>query len=354
MDENFAVKEFNRKDVIFHDVRKAPFRIYGLYRPQTEPVFRRMPGEVAETVSIGVSELSKNTSGGRVRFKTDSPFIAIRAEMPPLYPADNMSLLGNSFSIYINRDGESVYFRPFRYHADKLFSGEGIVSIEYFPEGKMRDITIYFPMYASVNSLYIGLLEGATLLPGDTYTHEKPVVFYGSSITQGGCASHAGNNYTDMLSRRFDFDYLNLGFSGNAKAEKAMVDYIKGLDMSMFVYDYDHNAPNLEHLEKTHEKMFRAVREANPDIPIIFMSAPDFDRSPESNVFRRNLIFANYARACNAGDKNVYFVDGERLFGGDGRDACTVDGCHPNDLGFYRMADAVGAVMKNILLKGAF
>lgn len=351
IDKNFAAQAFDRTDVVFHDVRKDPFRIYGLYRPETETAFRRMPKAVAEAVSPGVAGLSANTAGGRVRFRTDSPFIAIRAEMPAVHPMSHMPMTGQaSFSIYFNRGGRSTYYRTYKPDPEKLFAGEGITGIIEFvdiPHG-MRDVTVYFPLYAGVKSLYIGLAEGAALLPGDSYCREKPVVFYGSSITQGGCASRPGNSYQGFLSRRFDFDYINLGFSGSARAEDAMIDYICGLDMSMFVYDYDHNAPNLEHLKNTHEKMFRAVRAAHPNIPVIFMSAPNFDANRDGWTPRRALIFENYARAAAAGDKNVYYVDGERLFGGDCRDACTVDGCHPNDLGFYRMADAVGAAMEII------
>lgn len=205
--------------------------------------------------------------------------------------------------------------------------------------------------YASVDNLYIGVQEGAALLPGDTYRIEKPVVFYGSSITQGGCASRAGNCYEDMLSRRFDFDYINLGFSGNAKGEDAMADYLASLNMSMFVYDYDHNTPTLEHLQNTHDKLFRKVRAAHPDIPVIFMTAPNFDANWNAYTARRNQIFTNYVRAYEEGDRNVYFVDGERMLGFEGRDACTVDGFHPNDLGMYRMAEAVGSAVRGVFEK---
>lgn len=352
LDKNFAVKEFNRDDVVFYDVRKEPFQLYGLYAPLKESVFRRMPASVAEKVSPGVAALSQNTSGGRVRFKTNSPYIAIRAEMPSTVPMSHMPPTGQaSFSIYFNKNGRSTYYRTYKPPYNKLLWGEGVTDfVEFFdtPEENMRDVTIYFPLYADVTNLYIGLKDDAVLLPGDTYKREKPVVFYGSSITQGGCASQPGNAYPAFLSRRFDCDFVNLGFSGNAKAEDAMIDYICGLDMSVFVYDYDHNAPSVEHLKNTHEKMFRAIRDSHPDLPIIIMSAPNFDTNRAHFAPRRQVIFETYAHAMAEGDKNVYFIDGERLFGGDCRDGCTVDGCHPNDLGFYRMADTVGATMEII------
>jgi len=352
IDQNFASAPLHRTDIQFYDVREAPFRIYGLYNPEEEPVFRRMPQDVADRVNAGVSGLATHTSGGRVRFKTNSPFIAIRAKMPPAQPMSHMPRTGQAgFAMYFNKNGRSTYYRTFLPDSQKLLDGQGITSIVEFidiPKEDMRDVTVYFPLYAAVDALYIGVKEDAKVLPGNTYGREKPVVFYGSSITQGGCASHPGNCYQGFLSRRFDFDFINLGFSGSARAEDAMVDYVAGLDMSMFVYDYDHNAPNFEHLKNTHDKMFRAIRRAHPEIPIIFMSAPNFDTNREHWTPRRALIFENYARAAAEGDKNVYYIDGERLFGGDCRDGCTVDGCHPNDLGFYRMAEAVGATMEII------
>ena len=125
-----------------------------------------------------------------------------------------------------------------------------------FDKKTEREITINFPLYSSVADLYIGLDETAVLKKSLGYKHKKPIVFYGSSITQGGCASRPGNAYESIISRALQTDYINLGFSGNAKAEDEIAQYIKDLDMSVFIYDYDHNAPNLKHLEDTHQRMF--------------------------------------------------------------------------------------------------
>jgi hypothetical protein len=113
--------------------------------------------------------------------------------------------------------------------------------------------------------------------------------------------------------------------------------------------DYDHNAPSVEHLQNTHKNLYDTVRKAQPDLPIIIVSKPDFDSNPKANAERRDVIFATYTAAVNAGDKKVWFVDGESLFGQytvlNDRRACTVDGCHPTDLGFTLMADAIERVM---------
>ena len=139
----------------------------------------------------------------------------------------------------------------------------------------------------------------------------------------------------------------NLGFSGNARGEDAMYDYIASLSMSAFVYDYDYNAPSTEHLEKTHERGFLKIREKHPELPVIFVTAPNDDMK---NIQRRNnraVIMKTYLNAVSRGDENVYFVDGKKYFSTFNADGCSVDGTHPNDLGFYRMAQAVIEKMEN-------
>jgi len=174
------------------------------------------------------------------------------------------------------------------------------------------------------------------------------VVAESSSITQGACASRPGNCYQNIITRRLDCDYINLGFSGSAKAEPEIAEYIAGLDMSLFVYDYDHNATKLEYLQDTHERMFKTIRERQPDLPIVMVSKPA-PKPTEAVIKRRDVIMQTYLNARAAGDEKVWFVDGStmlQLFGGDNG---TVDGVHPNTLGMMCMAQTIGDVMARIL-----
>ena len=118
--------------------------------------------------------------------------------------------------------------------------------------------------------------------------------------------------------------------------------------MKMFVFDYDHNAPNAEHLQKTHEKFFKTVRAANPDLPIIMMSAVTLPRFSDNRAKRREIIYNTYKNAKDSGDKNVYFLDGSREFG-PYEDFGTVEGCHPNDLGFAVMAKSLINLIEKII-----
>jgi lysophospholipase L1-like esterase len=177
------------------------------------------------------------------------------------------------------------------------------------------------------------------------------VVYYGSSITQGGCASRPGNAYQAIISRETNVDHVNLGFSGSAKGEPAMAEYIKNLPMSVFVMDYDHNCNNAEHLRETHHTFYRIIREANPDLPIVIVGSSAILLKEKEFAARREVVIESYRQALAEGDKNVYFIDGRELFAGDCWDACTVDGTHPNDFGFFRMAMRIGKDVKDALAK---
>ena len=338
IDKNLVVNtDITEPDIVWVDIKQAPFVISGVIYDEKRGCYTRMPQEIADQVSEGVAYLNTNTAGGRVRFRTNSDFIGIRAVMNNNELMSHITLAGQSgFDLYRRTDGENM---ECFYHAFIPPMGMSTgYSAPFSTDGAMADYTINFPLYDGVKELYIALKKDAVISEPTPYRHTVPVVYYGSSITQGGCASRPGNSYQAIISRRLDTEYMNLGFSGSCRAEDCMVQYLAGLKMSVFVCDYDHNTPDVEHLKKTHMPLYRAVRAKQPELPIIFVSAPDMLMAPERFAIRREVIRETYQTAINEGDKNVYFIDGAELFEGEAWDSCTVDGCHPNDLGFYRMA----------------
>lgn len=348
IDKNLLVETTLLKDgVAFYDVRREPFRVYGLYDYKNQPIFRRLPEEVAAATSDGVAHLSKHTAGGRVRFATDSDFICIKAKMNSITLLPHMPTSGTAgFDLFIDSpDGaESRYVRTFMppWHT----KDEGYESRIDLGSKKLRYFTINFPSYSGVDELLVGISEGSTLGEGLPYRSLAPFVYYGSSITQGGCASRSGNIYQNVVCRRTNVDYINLGFSGNGRAEDAIVDYMASLQMSAFISDYDHNSPSREHLSATHYKMYEKIRAAHPDIPYIMLSKCDLDNSYDANLARREVVYESFCRARANGDKNVYYIDGASIFRGPYQNMCTVDSCHPNDLGFALMADAITAELE--------
>lgn len=345
IDPNFKIDtKIAQADLHFYDPRQTPFQICGVFYENGK--FRRMPESVAEATSPGVLRLHSQTAGGRIRFQTDSPYVAIHAKMSGIGRMSHFPMTGTAgFDLYAAWEGQ-----PERYmgtYAPPLDIVDGYESIIRFNSVKMREITVNMPLYSGVDEVYIGLQEGTTVLPPKAYKPLKPIVYYGSSITQGGCASRPGNAYESVIARRLDADYVNLGFSGNAKGEQTIADYIAGLNMSVFVYDYDHNAPTPEHLQATHEKMFLTIRKAHPDIPVVMMSRPRAYLNAEDQR-RLEVITATYENAQNREDRNVYLLTGPELMRDAGCDG-TVDGTHPTDFGFASMARVLGDLLEKLV-----
>ena len=347
LDKNFKLTDsIDESDIVWLKADEFPFKVYGACK--TSP-YLRLPSNVAETVSEGVAILSRHTAGIRVRFRTNSKKIAIFSKQP-FSIMSHMPLTGIcGYDLFSYKDGTQTYLKTFVPPSDYKDSFTSC----YDTDGAMTDYIINFPLYCEVYELYIGLSPDAETEEPSKYKNEKPVIFYGSSITQGGCASRPGNCYQGFLSRRFDMDYVNLGFSGNCCGEKEIAEYMAGLSMSAFVCDYDHNAPSVAHLNETHFPLYETIRKAHPDIPYIMISKPDFfNANPDiqkENSIRREIVFESFKKAINLGDKNVYFINGDSIFGEDDHFACTVDGCHPNDLGFYRFYKTLEPFFKRFL-----
>lgn len=349
IDKNFRPAKVGNLAVNYFNALKQPFEVTGFpWRKDGGPLYR-IPGNLTEKeVNRGVLILAWHTSGGTVRFKTDSPYLTIRADYQRFSDMNHMPRSGSAgFDLYtVGDDGGELYLTTIQPGPEnrKKTLERRFVNV---PRGKLRTYTVYLPLYSGVKNLEIGVKPGSKLLPPDPQKIRRPILFYGSSITQGGCASRPANNYTTMLCRAVDAPQINLGFSGSAKGEIALAEAIAKLDLAVFVMDYDYNAPSAEHLEKTHEPFFQAVRKANPDLPIIMLSKCSWI-SPR----RRDIIRKTYENARKAGDKKVWFIDGSELFGEPGQNMCTVDHCHPNDLGFYMMHRRVLPVLKEALAAG--
>ncbi len=341
IDKNFEIgKNINKEDVEFYNIDKSPFKIYGVFKENG--LYRRMPEEAAKAVSDGAYELHANTAGGRVKFITDSSYVAIHAKMNKLCRVPHNSFTGSAgFDLYADNKYIKAFIPPLEMTA-------GYEQIVELGSKELREITINFPSYSNVKELYVGLQENAILKEAAPYKAKKPIVYYGSSTTQGACASRPGMSYQNIIAREFDCDYINLGFSGNARAEDTIIDYIKKLDMSVFVCDYDHNAPTIEHLRATHGKIFDAVRAEHPNIPVIFMSRPRYTYINDE-YDRMKVIEKTYKDALSNGDKNVYFLDGKTLMKLC-KDDGVVDGGHPSDFGFFSIANAIADILHSIQL----
>lgn len=351
----FRSPSIQEKNLAVYNAEHAPFRIHGLYAQKEDGLFARMPKEIAERTSKKVGLLYTNTAGARLRFATDSRTVALGAIYPPMiFPSErSVALSGASaccFDLYV--DGKHCQILS----PTTLIQRGSVVSFELsdgryeafvtFEEKRMRQITLCFPSFVNVSELFVGLDQQADLTEAAPYVNELPVVFYGSSITQGACASRSGNTYPNILSRQFSFDYVNLGFAGACKAEAPIIDYLCQLPMELLVYDYDHNTPSAEYLKETHLPNLRKLREAHPTIPIILLSKPNQHNGKEEALRRMRIIEESYETLRKESAAPVHFLNGQEIFESRDREMMTIDNTHPTDLGFYCMAEALSKVFR--------
>ncbi len=331
VDKNFKQADMEAcKNLDFYNVDEKPFRLYGIFKENG--LYRRMPQAVAESVSRGIRILHSMPTGGRVKFKTDSSTVAVLGYVD-VYHVRTMPLSASAgFDVY---EDNKYAFNVLAEVDEK----EKVFGYRTFKtEKKMREITIYFPIYSEVKQVYVGLEKDCQILETEGYSEEKPIVYFGGSITQGCCASKCSCQYEAFIERWTNKNFLNLGFSGNGLGQKGVVDYIASLDMSAYVINIDGNVPSPEELEKVHPYCYEAVRNTHPDIPILMTTKArwcgDADIPDRERVIEKTLN-----TAIKNGDKNVKILYGNGIYGTT-KDAnlCTVDMVHPSDLGFYRVA----------------
>ena len=348
IDKNFEVKAPLNDDenLDFYPVPNEKIALYGVFYENDK--FVRLPKEVADINSEALTRLYTKTAGGRIRFTTNSKRIRIIAKWDSMNSSNNISRIGVcGFTMQEDFvDGTNKYVCTFVPTSTSL---NGYESEYVFESEKDRNLTIYFPLYNDVKSFTLVIDKGSTLGKGLPYKDIKPILYYGSSITQGGCASRPDNSYESIITKWNNIDHINLGFSGGCRAEEPISNYMAGLDVSIFVCDYDHNATTVEFLKNTHFKLYETFRSKNPNVPILFISRPNFYTGATMNPEARlKVIKSTYNKAKKLGDNKVYLLDGRKLFGRE-YNLCTVDGTHPNDLGFYFMAKAINKMLEKII-----
>ena len=224
-------------------------------------------------------------------------------------------------------------------------------------EPVMREYIVYLSLYEGVRKLEIGVDEGSVIdQPAlDSPKKGSPIVMYGSSILQGGCANRPGMAFTNIISRVLDREVINLGFSGNAILDYDIAEYMAQVkDPAMFVLD---NVPNssASTIDEKEEKFFRILRDAHPEVPIVFIEDPNyphlvFDKVRAADVNARNASMkAVYDKLKKAGEKKIYYIKGDTMLGTDGE--ATVDGTHFTDLGMVRYTEYVLPTFRKALKK---
>jgi lysophospholipase L1-like esterase len=213
---------------------------------------------------------------------------------------------------------------------------------------------LYLPLYDGLEKLEIGVKPTAAIDPPmiDSPRKEKPVVFYGTSITQGGCASRAGMSYPNQLSRMLDRQIINLGFSGNGQLDLEIAEFMADIDASCFVMDCLPNVTTAQMKEK-YLRFLEIIRQKKPDIPILLVESilfPHmyFDLTVYALLKEKNAALQEvYAEQKRKHDKHIYYMKSDQLIGNDSEG--TVDGVHLTDLGFFRMLQNLYPVINKLI-----
>jgi hypothetical protein len=287
-----------------------------------------------------------------VRFVTDAPAVSARWTLrSPNLAMPHMPATGVSGLDLYAREGDRWYW-----------AGVGVPP--QFPDNTStlatdlrpvrREYLLYLPLYNGVEKVAVGLPEGAKLeaAPPPRAGGGKPMVFYGTSIVQGGCASRAGMGYPEIMGRMLHCRTLNLGFSGNGPMELELAHLLGELDAAVYVLDCLPNM-TLEQVPERAQPFVQILRRARPETPVVlvenimYQRAPLQDPSKWVHTPKNAELRSAYERLKASGVGGLHYVTCERLLGDD--TLGTVDGVHPTDVGFMRMAEAIAPAVRPLL-----
>ena len=301
--------------------------------------FDRLPGRALGVVRDEVWSFSHDTAGIAIRFISNTRGIRARWTLTnSRVPAANMTPIGGSgLDLYVKSDTRLWHWLGVGRPGWSPTSSDTLIS--QMPPG-VREYLLYLPLCNGVQSLEIGVEKRASV-SAPPVRRTKPIVFYGTSITQGYCASRAGMTYVAMLGRWLDREVINLGFAGNGKLEPAVAELLAEIDASAFVLDCLPNMTEVD-IRNNLDKCVRAIRNSHAHAPILLVEDRIY---PDAflNITHRNHNETNqkasremFSRLEREKIRGLHYLKADNLLAADGED--TVDGSHPTDLGYSRMA----------------
>ncbi|MDR0507952.1 MAG: SGNH/GDSL hydrolase family protein [Dysgonamonadaceae bacterium] len=323
---------------VYHDATAFP--LLGKISDATETRYERLPARLKGISREPVWYLGKNTAGLAIRFCSDSRNISVKWETLNDYVMNHMAPTGiKGLDLYCLESGAWIYANTARPEAKK---SETLLASNM--EIKEREWMLYLPLYDGIVSIEIGIDSAAFIgqpkidLPQRT----KPIVAYGTSILQGGCASRPGMAHTNILSRMLNREVINLGFSGNGQLDYEIAELMTECNASLYILDFVPNA-SVEQINEKALTFYRILREKHPDTPVIFIEDPIFPRAGynlnmQNEVREKNRALRAFFDGLKAKqEKNIWIIPSDGMTGSDGE--ATVDGIHFTDLGFMRYAE---------------
>ena len=301
--------------------------------------YDRLTDAVTTNVNQGVHWLKRFTAGMQFRFSTDSRKLRFRWHPIHLLENDNLSRQGQSGIDIYRFDEQSGRWRYLKTGSPKNMQEGGAFEVEWRPG---EACIVNLPNYNGLKDFSLGVDEGATVKPLQPRKSgvTKPVVFYGTSITQGGCASRPGMGFVNIIGRNLDVPVINLGFSGSGNMELEMADHLADIDASCYVIDTLWNTGG-----QRHEKFIRILRAKRSHVPIIITDKYDaLGRAPKGSA---RLARMAYEKLVAEGYDRLYWLEWDRVYDPDGED--TVDGVHASDKGMMNIARALGPLVATAL-----
>lgn len=329
---------------IFRDA--SNFHLYGKAFNTTTPYHRVDTAKYAD-LPASVKRLLTHSAGLAITFKTNSKSISAKWCVTDAKALNNLTPIAQKgLDLYIKKDGKWQFAGVGRPSA--VCSEFNLVKNM---DGSEKECMLFLPLYDELKSLEIGTDEGSTISSLNNPFRRK-IAIYGSSIVHGASAGRPGMAYPAILSRNTGLYFMNLGISGNAKMEKAAARMVSDIEADAFVLDCVPN-PSPEQIKERAENFVKTIRAKHQKAPIILVQSVireqgNFDLVVKERVRKQNEeITAAFNRLKSAGMKDIFLITAEKLLGDD-HDA-TTDGVHPNDLGFYRMAEQLGPQITKIL-----
>ncbi|MBT4916286.1 MAG: hydrolase [Formosa sp.] len=328
-----------------------------------ESPYDRLPISYKEKVREPVWDLSKASAGITVRFHSNSTSINLKWTVLNDFDMPHMAATGikgidlytkyNNKWRYVTTAGALVGQKKYQNNnvpKDSINEYELIKNLT--PE--FREYKLFLPLYDGVTRLEIGIDANATIKRA-VPNAQKPIVFYGTSITQGGCASRPGMAHTNIISRKLDMECINYGFSGNGRMEMPIVEHISEIDANFYVIECLQNM-NTEEVKKRVLPLVKTIRKKQPNTPIVLVENMMYktafmDKTIETELIQENLALKNeYDNILKSGIQNIYYIKDKQHEKMDNEG--TVDGVHLTDLGFLRYADyLIENFKKNQLVK---
>lgn len=339
------------KDISWHDA--SQFKILGKVYPDSLPIYARIPAFRKDVTRYEVYELGQHSAGISIRFRSNSPDIYLKWNTLYNNTMTHMADLGTrGLDLYCMTDsGKWRYIGPGRPMGNPTI---WTASADMEPE--MREYLIHLSLYDAVGKLEIGIDNGYVIEQPvlNSPRREHPVVIYGTSLQHGACASRPGMAECNILQRELDNEVINLGFSANGHLDYEIAEMMAQVDAAAYLMENIPNSSVDEILNKT-EKFVRILRDARPDVPIIFIEDPKFPGIPfnkktTATVEAKNKALRQvYEKMVADGMTNTYYIEQSRLQPADG-DA-TADEYHFTDIGFRHYCDQILPILRKILNK---